>query len=171
VKHPTPNKPSGSRFLVQFITAITTFLLLSSSSFAFTDLKGNALNIEKHLGGGKWSIVELWASDCHACRQHMPSMVKFDGKLKNARILGVALDGQAGLNNANAFVKEFGVKFKNIVSNPIEMNAWMMENVGEGLVGTPTFILFDPKGKLVAAQPGMIATKSLETFIKENSNK
>ncbi|MCK5897205.1 MAG: TlpA family protein disulfide reductase [Cocleimonas sp.] len=171
MKQITPHTPSTLRFLVQFITTITAFLLLSTTSFAFTDLKGKALDIEKQLGGGKWSIVELWASDCHACRQHMPSMVKFDGKLKNARILGVALDGQAGIADANAFVKEFGIKFKNIVSNPIEMNAWMMENVGEGLIGTPTFILFNPEGKLVAAQPGMISTESLETFIKENSNK
>jgi thioredoxin-related protein len=50
------------------------------------------------------------------------------------------------------------------------MNAWMMENVGEGLIGTPTFIIFNPEGKLVAAQPGIISTDSLETFIKENSN-
>jgi thiol-disulfide isomerase/thioredoxin len=162
---------SSTRFLMQLLATFTAVLLLSTSASAFTDLKGEKLEIEKQLGGGKWSIVELWASDCHACRQHMPSMVKFDGKLKNARILGVALDGQEGIAAANDFIKEFGIKFKNIVSNPIEMNAWMMENVGEGLIGTPTFILFNPEGKLVAAQPGMISTDSLETFIKENSNK
>jgi hypothetical protein len=99
----------------------------------------------------------------------MPSMVKFDGKLKNARIVGITLDGQEGIANANAFIKQFDIKFKNLVSNPIEVNAWMMETVGEGLIGTPTFILFNPKGKLVAAQPGPVSPKSLETFIKENS--
>lgn len=136
---------------------------------AFTDLDGEKVEFEKQLGKGKWSIVELWASDCHACRQHMPSMVKFDGKLENARIIGVTLDGQDGIPDANAFIKEYGVKFPTIVSNPIEVNAWMMENVGEPLIGTPTFMLFDDKGKLVAAQPGLVSTESLETFIKENS--
>jgi thiol-disulfide isomerase/thioredoxin len=165
VKQHTPN----TRFLAQSLVALSAFLLLTTSAFAFTDLKGEKLTLEKQLGGGKWSIVELWASDCHACRQHMPSMVKLDGRLKNARIIGVSLDGQKGISDANTFVKEFGIKFKNIVSNPIEMNAWMQENVGEGLIGTPTFILLDPKGKVVASQPGMVSTDSLETFIKENS--
>jgi thiol-disulfide isomerase/thioredoxin len=169
MKQHTSNIRSSSLFLALFSATLSAFLLLSTSAFAFTDLKGEKLEIEKQLGGGKWSIVELWASDCHACRQHMPSMVKLHGKLKNARIVGVTLDGQEGIDDANEFIKEFGIKFKNIVSNPIEMNAWMQKNVGEGLMGTPTFILLDPKGKVVAAQPGMVSTDSLETFINENS--
>jgi thiol-disulfide isomerase/thioredoxin len=170
VKQLIPSTFFNARFLTQLLVTFVIILLLGTTASAFTDLKGEKLEIEKQLGGGKWSIVELWASDCHACRQHMPSMVKFDDKLKNVRILGVTLDGQEGITAANEFIKEFGIKFKNIVSNPIEMNAWMMENVGEGLIGTPTFIIFNPEGKLVAAQPGIISTDSLETFIKENSN-
>ena len=161
---------SSTRFLTALLAAFTA-LLLSTSASAFTDLKGEKIAMEKQLGNGKWSIVEIWGSDCHACREHMPSMVKFDGKLKNARIIGITLDGQEGIDDAKAFVKEYGIKFKNIVSNPIEVNAWMQKTVGEGLIGTPTFILFDAKGKLVAAQPGKVSTDSLETFIKENSNK
>jgi thiol-disulfide isomerase/thioredoxin len=161
------------QFLRQFIATIAIFIFLSTSASAFTDLKGKKVEIEKQLGDGKWSIVELWGSDCQACRQHMPSMVEFDGKLKdklkNARIVGITLDGQEGIANAKSFIKDFDIKFKTIVSNPIEVNAWMQEVVGEGLIGTPTFILFDPKGKVVAAQPGMVPIASLETFIKENS--
>jgi len=162
---------ASTRFLTPLLATFTVLLLLSTSASAFTDLKGEKLEIEKQLGGGKWSIVEIWSSDCHACRQHMPSMVKLDGKLENARIVGITLDGQGGIGDANTFVKEFAIKFKNIVSNPIEVNAWMQQTVGESLIGTPTFIIFDDEGKLVAAQPGPVSTKSLETFIKENSKK
>jgi thiol-disulfide isomerase/thioredoxin len=169
VKQFTPSTFSTLRLLTQWLTTISALLLLSTSALAFTDLNGKKIEMQEQLGGGKWSIVEIWGSDCHACRQHMPSMVKFDGKLKNARIVGITLDGQEGIANANAFIKQFDIKFKNLVSNPIEVNAWMMETVGEGLIGTPTFILFNPKGKLVAAQPGPVSPKSLETFIKENS--
>jgi len=171
VKQLISNRFSSARFLTPLLVAFIAVLLLSTSASAFTDLKGKKIEIEKQLGDKKWSIVEIWASDCHACRQHMPSMVKFDGKLKNARIVGITLDGQEGITDANTFVKEFGIKFKNIVSNPIEVNAWMQKTVGEGLIGTPTFILFNPEGKLVAAQPGPVSTNSLETFIKENSDK
>ena len=175
MKQLNTNTFSKTPFLTQFLGIMMALLLLSTSAFAFTDINGKKVEIEKELGDGKWSIVELWGSDCHACRQHMPEMVEFDGKLKdklkNARIVGISLDGQKGIANAKSFIKDFDIKFKRIVSNPIEVNAWMQEVVGEGLIGTPTFILFDPKGKVVAAQPGMVPTASLETFIKENSKK
>ncbi len=51
------------------------------------------------------------------------------------------------------------------------MNIWMEQSIGESLRGTPTFILFDPEGKLVAAQPGIVAVASLEKFIMDNSKK
>jgi len=165
---------STKRFFKYALATTVTFLILSSSTFAFTDLKGEKIEIEKQLGKGKWSIVEVWASDCGACRAHMPSMVEFDkkigsGDLKNARIIGITVDGQQGISDAKSFIKEYNIKFQNIVSNPIETNAWMLKTVGEAFIGTPTFMIFDDKGKLVAAQPGAVKTDSLETFIKENS--
>ncbi|HIO93354.1 MAG TPA: TlpA family protein disulfide reductase [Leucothrix mucor] len=171
MKQLNPKTLSAKHFFAQSLIATTAFLLLNSAALAFTDIKGKKVELEKQLGGGKWSIVEIWASDCHACRLHMPSMVKFDGKLENARIIGVTLDGQEGIEDSKSFIKKFDMKFKNIISNPIEVNAWMQKNVGESLIGTPTFMIFDPEGKLAAAQPGPVATDSLETFIKENSVK
>lgn len=159
----------AQQFIARSVATIATFLLLSSTASAFTDIEGKKVELEKQLGGGKWSIVEIWASDCHACRQHMPSMVKFDGKLDNARIVGITLDGQEGIDDAKAMIKEYGMKFTNVVSNPIEVNAWMLKNVGEPLIGTPTMMIFDAEGKLAAAQPGPVKVESLETFIKENA--
>lgn len=144
-------------------------MMLSTSAYAFTDLKGAGDSINNHIGNDKWTIVEIWASDCHACRMHMPEMVEFDGKLKNARILGITLDGQDGIEDAQDFLSEFDVKFPTIVTDAIEMNNWMEQSIGESLRGTPTFILFDPEGKLVAAQPGIVAVTSLEKFIVKNS--
>ena len=149
--------------------SLFTMMLLSTSAQAFTDLDGKPDSINNHIGKDKWTIVEVWASDCGACRMHMPEMVEFDGKLKNARLLGVTLDGQKGIDNAEDFLAEFDVKFPTIVSNSIEMNIWMEQSIGESLRGTPTFILFDPEGKLVAAQPGIVAVESLEKFIMSNS--
>jgi len=148
---------------------LSILMMLSTSASAFTDIEGKPDTINNHIGKGKWTILEVWASDCHACRMHMPEMVEFDGKLDNARILGVTLDGQAGIPDAKKFLKEFGVEFNTIVSNAVEMNIWMQQSLGESLRGTPSFILFDPEGMLVAAQPGIVAVSSLEKFIMSNS--
>ena len=145
-------------------------LALNTNAFAFTNLEtGKPDKILNHVGKGKWTIVEVWESNCPACRMHMPEMVKFDGKLKNARILSVSLDSQNNIDAAEDFIAEFDMKFPTILSNFIEMNIWMQQSIGESLVGTPTFILFDHEGKLVAAQPGIVSTESLEKFIVDNS--
>jgi len=151
-----------------FLTFIGT-IFLSSSALAFTDLDGKKTTIEDQIGKGKWSVVEIWASNCHACRDHMPEMVKFDGKMDNVRIVGISLDGQAGKAAAKSMIKEYKMPFKNILSNPIEINAWMELKAQEGLIGTPTFMIFDPKGKLVALQPGQLPVTSIEKFIKSKS--
>lgn len=144
-------------------------LSLSSGAFAFTNMEGKKDDITNHIGKDKWTIVEVWESNCHMCRLHMPKMVKFNGKLGNARILGVSLDGQRGKVAAEEFIEDYDVNFPTLLSNAIEMNAWMEQSIGESLIGTPTFILFDAEGKLVAAQPGVVSTESLEKFITENS--
>lgn len=158
----------ANKIITTFFLSLT-LLLFNSSAFAFTDMNGKKDSIENHIGKNKWTILEVWQSNCPACRMHMPDMVKFDGKLQNARIVGVTLDGQDGIDAAETFVDEFGVKFPTIVTNFIEMNIWMQQSIGESLMGTPTFILFDPEGKLVAAQPGVVSTLSLEKFILQNS--
>ena len=146
------------------------FLMLASTNAnAFTDMEGKPDLISNHIGKGKWTILEVWESNCPACRMHMPEMVKFDGKLKNARILSVSLDGQRGIKAAEDFIDEYDMKFPTILTNLVEMNIWMQKSMGGPLVGTPTFILFDSEGKLVAAQPGIVSTESLEKFITENS--
>ena len=163
------NKNWATFFGPLLAVSLFAMMLLSTSAKAFTDLDGKPDSINNYIGKDKWTIVEIWASDCGACRMHMPEMVEFDGKLKNARLLGVTLDGQAGIDDAEDFLAEFDVKFPTIVSNSIEMNIWMEQSIGESLRGTPTFILFDPEGKLVAAQPGIVAVSSLEKFIISNS--
>ncbi len=144
-------------------------VMLSSTALAFTEFNGEKTSIEAQIGKGKWTVLEVWSSECHACRMHMPEMVKFNGKMKNVRLLGVALDGQSGKADAQAMIDEYGIPFKNILSNAIEINAWMELNAQESLVGTPTFMIFNPKGKLMALQAGILPVASLEKFISAKS--
>ena len=153
-----------------FLTIIAS-ILLGGSALAFTDFNGTKTTVEDELGKGKWSVVEIWASWCHACMEHMPEMVGFDGKMDNLKIIGVTIDGQEGKSDALAAIKEHKMNFKNIISNSVEVNAWMEQRIKkafkttEGLIGTPTFMLFDPKGELVAVNPGKLKVSSIEKFI------
>ena len=143
-------------------------LMFSHVSMAMTTVEGEADKVEHYLGDGKWTIVEIWKSDCHSCRQHMPEMVAFDGKLHNVRLLGITLDGMDGVHDAKGFIAEFDIQFPTLVSSYSELSSWMMEALEEPLIGTPTFILFDEEGKVIAAQAGIVPVASLEKFIINN---
>ena len=113
--------------------SIITAAALSTAANAFTNFDGEKTTIEEQVGKGKWTIVEVWSSDCHACRMHMPDMVEFDGKMDNVQVLGIALDGQPGKEDAQDMIDEYKMSFTNILSNPIELNAWMEVNAEEGV--------------------------------------
>lgn len=147
-----------------------SLLIVSNISLAFTSLDGKEDKIANYLGKGKWTVIEVWESNCSACRMHMPDVVKFDGKLDNTQLLGVSIDTQEGIKNAQAFIDEYNIKFPTLISNNIEINSWMEQKVGQGLLGTPTFLIFNPSGQLAAAQPGIVATASLERYIISSSN-
>ena len=154
-------------FLAIFLSL--AFLSFSNLAIAFTDIDGKPASLENYIGKGKFTIIEVWATDCPICRQHMPSMVKFDGKLKNTQIVGVSIDGQAGIDDAEEFIMQYDMKFPNLISNAVEMNIWMQQNSPNGLMGTPMFMLFDPKGNLFAMQGGRVSTEQMERIIKSKS--
>ena len=80
-------------------------LLLSNTSVAFTTLDSKQVHLGNYIGKGKWTVIEVWESNCAACRSHMPEMVKFDGTLDNVQLIGVSLDTQEGIEKPEAFVE------------------------------------------------------------------
>lgn len=151
---------------------ILSFALFAFSNIAmaFTDTDGKNVSLNDYLGNGKFTVLEVWSTDCHLCREHMPDMVKFDGKLKNTQILGVSIDGQPNLDSVDDFMMQYNMKFTNLITNPIEMNIWMQQNTPEGLIGTPTFMMFDPEGQLFAMQGGPVGVDQMEKLILSKSN-
>ena len=150
---------------------ILSFALLafSNMAMAFTDTDGKNASINDYIGKGKYTVLEVWATDCHVCREHMPDMVEFDGKLKNTQILGISIDGQSASDEVDDFIMQYDMKFPNLVSNAVEMNIWMQQNSPEGLIGTPTFMIFDPKGQLFAMQAGPVGVDQMENLIVSKS--
>ncbi|MCK5727511.1 MAG: TlpA family protein disulfide reductase [Thiotrichaceae bacterium] len=160
-----------STLLTKIIAPLILVLLaFNGTALAFTDIKtGKTDLISNHLGDKKWTILEIWGSDCSACRKHMPEMVKFDGKLDNARILSVSIDGEKKIKAAKKFIDEYEMKFPTLLSNPSEVDTWMKRSLEEPFIGTPTFVVFNPEGKIVAAQAGIVSTKVIEKFITKKT--
>ncbi len=158
---------------------ITSLLILmisiafAATSFASTDqyglksIEGKATNLEAHIGKGDWKVVILWASDCHACNQEAEQYIQFHeaNKDKNIKLMGVSLDGAAKLDEAKAFIKRHDVTFPNLIGE-FEQVASMYESLTGGQwLGTPTILIYNPKGELKAAQPGAVPVSLIEEFI------
>ena len=59
--------------------------------------------------------------------------------------------------------------FPNLVGEPQELAELYQSLTSNEWVGTPSFLVYNPKGELLAAQAGAVPTELIEKFIKESS--
>ena len=135
------------------------------------DFDGGIHSLDEFTGQGKWAIVMIWASDCHACNQEAKEYVKFNKahKDKDAYILGISADGREKKAEAVDFIKRHGVDFMNLIDEPEDVAILYSGLTGQPFVGTPSFLLFSPTGELRAAQVGAVPTHIIESFIAKET--
>ena len=59
--------------------------------------------------------------------------------------------------------------FDNLIDEPENIARLYRRLTGQQFVGTPTFLLFSPKGELRAAQVGAVPTNIIESFIEKET--
>lgn len=139
----------------------------AAANALFTDFGGQSRDIEDYAGQGKWLVVKIWAHDCPACALGAEAYAQFHEahKDRDATVLGVSLDGQANKAGAESFIARHDLPFENLIGEPEVVMLKYMKLTGKQFRGTPTILLYDPEGKLRAAQPGAIPVDAIETFI------
>jgi len=144
---------------------------LAADDAIFTDFSGQPRSIESYTGDGKWLVVMVWAHDCGVCNQEAEGFAQFHAEHndKDARVLGLTLDGVANKAKAEAFIARHDLPFPNLIGEPEAAMLKYMMLTGEAFRGTPSFLLYGPDGKLRAAQPGAVPVTSIEAFIAKNS--
>jgi peroxiredoxin len=147
------------------------FVTSAGASESFQDFNGKPGTVESFAGKGKWLVVMLWASDCHVCNQEVHQYIEFHQKHadKDAVILGVSLDGDAKKSDAQDFISRHKVNFPNLIAEPEVVANWYQNLAGTEWVGTPTFMVYTPKGELIGAQVGAIPPATIESFIAKES--
>lgn len=135
------------------------------------DFNGKDKSIADYAGDGKWRIVMIWASDCHVCNQEAHAYLRFhrEHRDKDARLLGISMDGQEKLKQARDFIKRHQLDFPNLVGEPEDVAVEYMKLTGADWVGTPTFLIYTPAGELVAKQEGAVPVSLIEQFIANNT--
>ena len=149
-------------FLVSLMSAVNADSGLQS-------LEGKPAQLSDYTGKGQWTVVVLWASDCHVCNAEAEQYIQFHEKHKktDAQIVGLSLDGQTKLAAAKDFMKRHDVTYPSLIGEPEEVALLYEQLTGGHWVGTPTFLIYDRAGVLKAAQPGAVPADIIESFIRE----
>lgn len=141
------------------------------SATGLTDFKNTPKTIEDFTANGKWLLVMFWASDCHICNKEASQYVDFHftHSDKDATVLGISADGKARFKAAEKFIKKHSVDFPNLIGEPEDVAALYGKYANSQWVGTPSFLLFNPKGEVMAAQVGAVPPEVIEDFMEKNS--
>jgi hypothetical protein len=145
--------------------AILATSIFSTSLVAKNEVGGKLANISHQVGKGRWTIIEAWHHNCKICMTTMPAMVKSIGTYPNTKVIGVSLDGNDKI--ANSVIRKYGINFPTIMSSVKEFDAYVRKTANKKLTGVPTFMIFSPKGQLVAFQSGKISPEQLKAFISK----
>jgi thioredoxin-related protein len=152
-------------------TSISLALLAwSGSAAAVTDLQGKDIAIKSLVGKGRWTVFELWSSECHMCKKSIESTNQFHTANPQVKMYGIALDGPGREEAVQEFIDQHNIAYPTLISDAVEMDTFLYKTAHESFIGTPTLLVFDPKGELVAVQPGAVSPTELSNFIKDHDN-
>ena len=149
------------------LLGVVSLLLLagvsSAQSFVFKDMQGTEQRLQDYRG--KWVLVNFWATWCPPCLEEIPDLIALyeAHKKTDLVVIGVALD------STKESVVEFVAKKK--ISYPVVFGDYdLAGQVGE-VEALPTSYLYDPAGKLVSYQQGMVTRASVESYVKSKTGK
>ena len=159
------------RTMIPVFLCIVLFMSSGFASPSFDDFNGNKRSIEDFTGNGKWLVVMIWAHDCHVCNQEAHQYVAFHNKHKDkdAVILGLSIDGQAGKAKAEAFIKRHRLSFPNVLGEAEQVITMVDDLTGESNFATPSFLVYNPQGKLLAQQTGAVPPALIEKFMQQEA--
>jgi thiol-disulfide isomerase/thioredoxin len=162
--------------LVRLSAAVGLISLLSlSSAQAFTDLQGKTVQLSDYIGKGKWTVFEVWSSDCPYCPDGVFYMKDFKARYPQASLYGISLDADSGQvlgrKIAQGFIKKHQINFPTLMSSTLELDNFLIKQGEQALVGTPALIIYNPKGELKGVESGAIIAQDVIDFIQSEQAK
>lgn len=141
----------------------------------FAHFDGSSGALDTYTGKGKWVVLKIWVHDCHVCNKEAHEYVAFHNKHKDkdAVMLGLSMDGKKNIKEAGKFMRRHKIPYTTLLGEPEAVINYYQRSTGSAWIGTPTFMIFNPSGTLVAETAGAIPAISIEKFIagSDNSNK
>ncbi len=144
---------------------------INTQAMALKTWEGEETSLGQQVSYGKWSVVIFWRHDCEFCKREVPGLSAFHNRNKDSRaqVIGVNIDGYANKALAEGFIAENQPAFPSLIGEIRTVGQSFLQLTEEGLRGTPTYMLFNPEGQLVAIQLGLLDPTAIEDFIVRHS--
>ena len=148
------------RFYPMWLAGLLLALMVSAAQaadFKVTDTKGKTHSLSGYKG--KWVLVNYWATWCPPCLEEIPDLIALhENKKNNLVVIGVAMDYR-NAKQVTDFAEGLLVEYPIVLGTPE-----IISQIGP-VQGLPTTYLFNPEGKMVAQQVGLITRASVESYI------
>ncbi len=142
----------------------------TASAFQLQTLGGERTELSRHVGGGQWTFVLLWTTDCIPCEEQKPMLEAFHAAhaRSDARVVSVALDGPGALAEIEAVNARTAPSYTVLVAFDDVFHEQFEALSGRPFRVTPTYLLYDPAGAFVAANTGPVSREALERVVAGN---
>ena len=87
-----------------------------------------------------------------------------------SRGIGLSIDGHVGCGEAGALLEELGSDFESLIGEADDVAEFYLSHSSQPFQGTPSIMIFNPSGILVAFQAGPVSVDSIEAFIAQRTN-
>ncbi len=152
-------------------TACLPLMLLLASgqaqAFQLQAMDASRVNLNDYVGGGEWTLVMFWSTDCIPCEQQKPMIEAFhrDHAGRDARVVGIALDGMEAREQIQSLIDRHHPSYPNLVVFTDVFQRQFKELTGKDFRATPTYLLYNPAGELAGARSGVIERALLESVV------
>lgn len=136
---------------------------VAADEFVFKDMQGNVQRLSDYKG--KWVLVNFWATWCPPCLEEIPDLVEMHNarKASDFAVIGVAMSSSR--ESVNSYAKQLEISYPVVLGNDK-----IAAQIGR-IDALPTSFLYDPTGKLVSYQSGMVTREAIEAYIRSKSIK
>ena len=142
---------------------LLTTINVAASEFVFKDMQGGVQRLSDYKG--KWVLVNFWATWCPPCLEEIPDLVEMHNARKASDFVVIGIAMSSSTDSVNAFARQMEISYP-IVFGDEKIAA----QIGK-VVALPTSYLYDPTGKLVSYQAGMVTRDDIEVFIRSKTGK
>lgn len=160
------------RLLIIALTVVLSFAFFAPlhSGTKVLQIDGSIQeSVEQELQEGRWELVMFWATYCRVCKEDFKKIAGFmeENDSIPLSIVGVVTDGMEETDKTNALIKKHDLHYTHILTDFPQSNALYQKLSGSRLIGTPSYLLYNPDNELVAFNANAIDLDALEIIVYE----